>query len=247
MADGGIDKVLERLRDPAIRKRITEELAIDQPGWENLYNDSGGASGVMIASVLNPNLQKFTGKTVAELAQAKGQPPLEAMFDFILADHGQTGALYFFASENDLQEGLKQPWTSIGLEDNETSLDGPLFEAHTHPRAFGSMPRFLGHYARDQHLLRLEEAVRKITSLPAEREHLTDRGLLKPGFYADITIFDPALIQDNATYAMPAQISRGVEYVLVNGQLEYQRDRLTGVKAGRALRGPGRKMGSNQE
>jgi len=161
------------------------------------------------------------------------------MFDFILADRGQTAALYFIASENDLQEGLKQPWTSIGLDANELSLDGPLFEPHGHPRAFGSMPRFLGHYVRDQHMLRLEEAVRKITSFPAEREHLADRGLLKPGFYADITIFDPATIKDNATYENPTALSTGVEYVVVNGEVEYEHGRLTGAKAGHALRGPG--------
>jgi len=239
VADGGIDKLLERLRDPQVRKRITEEMAVDQPGWENLYNDSGGPSGVMISSVFSPELAKFTGKTVAEMAEAQGKPPLEAMFDFILADRGQTGALYFIASENDLQEGLSQPWTSIGLDANELSLDGPLFEPHGHPRAFGSMPRFLGHYVRDQHILRLEEAVRKITSFPAEREHLADRGLLKPGFYADITIFDPATIKDNATYENPTALSAGVEYVLVNGEVEYEHGRLTGAKAGHALRGPG--------
>ncbi len=245
VADGGTDKLLERLHDPAIRKRITEEMAADQPKWENLYNDSGGASGVMISNVLNPELKQFTGKTVAEMAEAKGKPSLEAMFDFILADQGQTGALYFIASEEDLQTGLSQPWTSIGLDASELSLDGPLFEPHTHPRAFGSMPRFLGHYVRDQKLMRLEEGIRKITSLPAEREHLKDRGLLKPGFYADITIFNPATINDTATYAMPAQLSSGVEYVLVNGQLEYEHGRLTGVKAGRVLRGQGWKKTGN--
>ncbi len=245
VADGGTDKLLERLHDPAIRKRITEEMAADQPKWENLYNDSGGASGVMISNVLNPELKQFTGKTVAEMAEAKGKPSLEAMFDFILADQGQTGALYFIASEEDLQTGLSQPWTSIGLDASELSLDGPLFEPHTHPRAFGSMPRFLGHYVRDQKLMRLEEGIRKITSLPAEREHLKDRGLLKPGFYADITIFNPATINDTATYAMPAQLSSGVEYVLVNGQLEYEHGRLTGVKAGRVLRGQAWKKTGN--
>jgi dihydroorotase/N-acyl-D-amino-acid deacylase len=239
VADGGTDKLLERLHDPTVRKRIEQELAEDQPGWENLYHDSGGAAGVMISGVFNPDLQRYNGRTVAEMSEAVHKPPLEAMFDFILADGGQTGALYFIASENDLQEGLKQPWTSIGLDANEMSLDGPLFEPHTHPRAFGSMPRFLGHYSRDLHLVSLAEAVRKITSLPAEREHLAARGLLNPGFFADITVFDPTTIKDNATYAMPAQLSAGVEYVLVNGQLEFEHGKLTGAKAGRPLRGPG--------
>lgn len=239
VANGGTARLLERLRDPAVRQRIKTEMAADHPNWENLYFDSGGASGVMISGVVNPDLKKYDGKTVAEMAASEKKNPLDALFDFILADKAQTGALYFIANEQDLQYGLKQRWTSIGLDANETSLDGPLFEAHNHPRAWGSMPRFLGHYVRDLHLLPLPEAIRKITSLPAEREHLAKRGLLKPGFYADITIFDPATIIDKATYAAPNQISEGVHYVFVNGQLEYENGALTGTMAGRALRGPG--------
>lgn len=239
VADGGTPKLLERLRDPAVRQRIKAEMAADHPSWENLYFDSGGAPGVMISGVVSPELKKYDGKTVAEMAASEKKDPLDALFDFVLADKAQTGALYFIANEDDLQYGLKQRWTSIGLDANETSLDGPIFEAHNHPRAWGSMPRFLGHYVRDLHLLPLPEAIRKITSLPAEREHLAERGLLKPGFYADITIFDPATIIDKATYAAPNQISEGVHYVFVNGQLEYENGDLTGAMAGRALRGPG--------
>lgn len=239
VADGGTAKLLERLRDPAARQRIKVEMAADHPSWENLYFDSGGALGVMISGVVNPELKKYDGETVAEMATSEKKDPLDALFDFILADKTQTGALYFIANEEDLQYGLKQRWTSIGLDANETSLDGPLFEAHNHPRAWGSMPRFLGHYVRDLHLMPLPEAIRKITSLPAEREHLTGRGLLKAGFYADITIFDPATIIDKATYAAPNQVSEGVHYVFVNGQLEYENGDLTGAMAGRALRGPG--------
>jgi len=239
VADGGTAKLLERLRDPAVRQKIKAEMAADHPSWENLYFDSGGAPGVMISGVVNPELKKYDGKTVAEMAASEKKDPLDALFDFILADKAQTGALYFIANEEDLQYGLKQRWTSIGLDANETSLDGPLFEAHNHPRAWGSMPRFVGHYVRDLHLLPLPEAIRKITSLPAEREHLAGRGLLKPGFYADITIFDPATVIDKATYAAPNQVSEGVHYVFVNGQLEYENGDLTGAMAGRALRGPG--------
>jgi N-acyl-D-aspartate/D-glutamate deacylase len=187
---------------------------------------------------LNPELQKYTGKTVAEMAKDQQKPEMDALFDFILADKGQTGALYFIAGEPDLQYGLKQPWTSIGLDANVSSLDGLLFEPHTHPRGWGSMPRFLGHYSRDLKLLPLEAAIRKITSLPAQRARLAARGLIKPGFFADITVFDPAAIIDKATYAQPNQPSQGVEYVFVNGQLEYEHGRLTGIMAGRPLRGP---------
>ncbi|HEV2304213.1 MAG TPA: D-aminoacylase [Candidatus Acidoferrales bacterium] len=244
VANGGAEKLLARLRDPAIRKRIQTEMAADHPEWENLYFDSGGASGVMISGVVNPDLKKYDGMTVAQMAQAEGKDPLDALFDFIIADQGQTGALYFIANEQDLQYGLKQRWTSIGLDANETSLDGPLFEPHNHPRAWGSMPRFIGHYSRDLHLLPIAEAIRKITSLPAEREHLVGRGLLKPGFYADVTVFDPKTIIDKATYAHPNVLSRGIDYVFVNGQLEFEHGKLTGATAGRALRGPGWRGGN---
>ncbi|MGH9396315.1 MAG: D-alanyl-D-alanine carboxypeptidase/D-alanyl-D-alanine endopeptidase [Terriglobia bacterium] len=239
VANGGPAKLLARLRDPAIRTRIKAEMARDHQDWENLYFDSGGASGVLISSVMNPKLQKFDGKTLAQIAQMEGKLALDAMFDLILADNAQTEALYFMAGEKDLEYGLKQPWTSIGLDAQETSLDGPLYEPHDHPRAWGSMPRFLGYYAGQKHLLTLGQAVRKITSLPAQREHLAGRGLLEPGFHADITIFNPAIIKDTATYLHPASLSTGVDYVFVNGQLEYDHGHLTGVNAGQPLRGPG--------
>lgn len=239
MADGGLDKLLERLRDPASRNRVKQELAEEHADWENLYLGSGGPSGVLVASVVNPDLKKWTGKTIAQIAAEQKKDPLDTLFDLVLADKGQTGALYFIANEDDLQYGLKEPWTSIGLDANEMSLDGLLLEPHGHPRAFGSMPRFLGHYVRDLKLMTLEQGVRKITSLPAQRHQLVNRGLLKEGFFADITIFDPAIILDKATYAEPTQVAQGVKFVFVNGQLEFADGSLTGAKAGRALLGPG--------
>jgi N-acyl-D-amino-acid deacylase len=239
VANGGMQKLLDHLKDPATRQKIKAEMSSDHPGWENLYYDSGGAPGVMISGVANPDLKPYDGKTIAEVAKMQHKQPLDALFDFILADKGQTGALYFIASEKDLEYGLEQPWTSIGLDANELSLDGPLFEPHTHPRAFGSMPRFLGHYVRDLHLMSMERAIRKITSMPAQREHLTDRGLIEPGYFADITVFNPQTIIDKATYQQPTQLSVGVDYVFVNGQLEFENGKLTGAIAGRPLRGPG--------
>jgi N-acyl-D-aspartate/D-glutamate deacylase len=232
VADGGMDKLLDRLRDPAVRQRIkTEMSATGERTWENLYLDSGGAPGVMVSSVVNPELKQFTGKTVADIAAIwkgadgkaatqsvadrksaqQNKDPLDTLMDFVLADKGLSSALYFIASEEDLQTGLRQPWTSIGLDINEMSLDGPLFEPHTHPRGYGSMARFLGHYVRDLKLIPLEQAVRKITSLPAQREHLVGRGLIKEGFFADITIFNPDTIIDKATYTQPAQLAEGVK------------------------------------
>ena len=251
VADGGLNKLLERLHDPAVRQRIkTEMSSTGERTWENLYLDSGGAPGVMVASVVNPDLKQYTGKTVAEIAElwkgaggksAQKKDPLDALMDFVLADKGLSGALYFIASEEDLQTGLRQPWTSIGLDINEMSLDGPLFEPHTHPRGYGSMARFLGHYVRDLQLMPLEQAIRKITSLPAQREHLTGRGLIKEGFFADITIFNPDAIIDKATYTEPAQLAEGVSYVLVNGQVAFENGKATGAMAGKALKGQGAK------
>jgi N-acyl-D-amino-acid deacylase len=241
VADGGTEKLLERLRQPQVRARIKQEISAgDHANWENLYFDSGGPGGVLVSGIENPELKKkFDGKTVAEIAKLQNKAPLDALMDLVIDDKAQSGALYFIANENDLRYGLKQPWTSIGLDASEESLDGPLFEEHSHPRAFGSMPRFLGYYSRDLHLLPLEQAIRKITSLPAQRERLRDRGLLKAGYFADVTVFDPANIRDRATYENSTALSEGIKYVFVNGQLEYGDGKLTGVKAGRPLRGPG--------
>jgi N-acyl-D-amino-acid deacylase len=239
VADGGTKKLLERLKDPATRVKIKQELATEHANWENLYLGSGGAAGVLVSGIVNPDWKKYDGQTLAKIASAQKKAPLDTLFDLVLADKAQTGAIYFIASEDDLRYGLKQPWTKIGLDAGELSLDGPLYEPHSHPRAFGSMPRLLGHYVRDEHLLSLEQAIRKITSLPAQRERLRDRGLLKENYFADITIFDPATIQDEATYEKPTQLSKGVNYVFVNGQLEYEGGHLTETKAGRVLHGPG--------
>ena len=239
VADGGGAKLLERLKDPKVRSRIKSEMATDHADWENLYFDCGGGAGILLAGVENPDLKKYDGKTVAEMAKAENKEELDALFDFILKDNAQTGALYFMASEQDLITGLKQPWTSIGLDASESPLDGPLFEPQSHPRAFGSMPRFLGRYVRDQKLMPLTEAVRKITSMPAQRQQLVGRGQLQIGYFADITIFDPAAIIDRATYTDSTKLSEGIDTVLVNGQIEFEHGALTGVNAGRPLRGPG--------
>jgi len=238
-ADGGVQKLLERLKDPATRARIKKELVGDHPDWENLFYDCGGAAGVLISSVQNPELKPFEGKTVEEVAKSWKKSPEDTLMDFVLADNAQTGAIYFMASEEDLRTGLSQPWTSIGLDAGEMSLDGPLYELHAHPRAMGSMPRLLGHYVRDEHLLSLETAIRKVTSLPAQREHLESRGLLKPGYFADVTIFDPATVIDHASFTKPDQLSDGIDCTIVNGQVEFEHGKLTGASAGRVLRGRG--------
>ena len=244
-ADGGVKKLLARLKDPAVRARIKKELAGDHPDWENLFYDCGGGTGILLASIQKSELKQFEGKTLEDVAKAWKKSQEDTLMDFVIADSAQTGALYFMASEEDLKTGLEQRWTSIGLDANEMSLDGPIFEAHTHPRAFGSMPRFLGHYVRDEHLMPLETAIRKITSLPAQREHLESRGILKPGYFADVTIFDPATIIDRATFVSPTQLSEGIAYTIVNGQIEYDHGKLTGATAGKVLRGRGWQTGTH--
>ena len=239
VADGGRAKMVARLKDPAMRARIKKDLATEHPDWENFYLDSGGAAGVLIASTHAPALKQFEGKTLADVAKAWDKSPIDSLMDFVLADPGRTDTIYFIASEDDLKLGLEQPWTSFGLDYSEMSLDGPEHQAHGHPRAFGSMPRFLGHYVRDEHLMPLETAIRKMTSLPAQREHLQDRGVLRVGNFADIVIFDPATIIDHATYTTPDLLSTGIDFTIVNGQIEYDHGKLTGVAAGRALRGRG--------
>jgi len=239
VAEGGVSKMLTRLEDAQIRRRIKSEMAAEHADWENLYLQSGGAKGVLVSGIENSDLKKYDGMTLAKIAALQQKDPVDTLIDVVIADKAQTGALYFIASEADLKYGLKQSWTSLCLDAGELSLDGPLYEPHSHPRAFGAMPRFLGRYVRDEHLLPLEQAVRKMTSLPAGREHLINRGLLKPGYFADITVFDPSTIIDHATYEKPTQLSEGAKYVFVNGELEYEDGKLTGLQAGKPLRGPG--------
>jgi N-acyl-D-amino-acid deacylase len=240
VADQGTERMLERLQDPVVRQHIRSELTTDHEDWENLYLASGGATGVKIAEVQgSPALQHYVGMTVAEIAAQQGKDPVNAMLDFIIATRAQSSAIFFEMNEVDVQYGLKQPWVSLCLDSSEESRDGPLFSPHTHPRTYGSFPRFLGHYVRDLQLMPLEEAIRKMTSLPAQRLQLKKRGLLKEGFFADITLFDPRTIAGPATYENPTQLARGVKFVLVNGKIEYDNGKLTGVVAGRPLRGPG--------
>jgi N-acyl-D-amino-acid deacylase len=240
VAEGGTAKLLQRLRNPSIRSRLSAELTAEHSSTgENLYLGAGGAEGIIISQVWSPSLTRFAGKTLAEVASLEHKRPLEALYDLILEDGSRTTAIFFVASEEDLQYGIKQSWTSLSLDAAETSQDGPLFDAHGHPRAFGTMPRFLGHYVRDLHLVALEEAVRKITGLPAAREHLSCRGLVRRGYYADLTVFNPLTIDDRATYANPTMSSTGIEYVFVNGKLEYEHGKLTGIASGQILRGRG--------
>lgn len=236
---GGHEDLLNRLRDPATRARLRREISQPGDNWENFYWMAGGAEGVLISSVNNQDLKSYEGMRLAEIARQRGEEPLEALFDLLVADEAQTDAIYFLMSEADVKRALEQPWVSVGTDYPAVRPDGPLGAWKPHPRAYGCFPRILGRYVREQKLLRLEEAIRKMTSLPAQRVGLRDRGLLLPGYYADIVIFDFERITDRATFEAPQQYSEGVKYVVVNGQLVLDGGEMARALPGRVLRGPG--------
>jgi dihydroorotase/N-acyl-D-amino-acid deacylase len=237
--EGGGEKMLARLRDPSTRARIKADILKDSNEWENIYLGSGGASGVLVGSVVNRELEGLQGKRVSEIAKEQGKDELDALFDIIIADRGQTGAIYFMMNEDDLRAALREPFVSICTDSGARAADGPLSGSKSHPRGWGSYPRILSRYVRDEHLLTLEQAVHKMTGRPAARVGLKDRGVLRAGAFADIAVFDPARVRDLATFEQPNQYPEGIEYVIVNGQLEVDAGKRTPVNAGRPLRGPG--------
>ncbi|HEX8720413.1 MAG TPA: D-aminoacylase [Pyrinomonadaceae bacterium] len=237
--EGGTEKMLARLRDPETRARVKADIQRDSNEWENIYLGSGGASGVLVGSVVNRELEGLQGKRVSEIAREQGKDELDALLDLIAADRGQTGAIYFMMNEDDLRAALREPFVSICTDSGARAADGPLSGSKSHPRGWGSYPRVLSRYVRDEHLLTLEQAVHKMTGMPAARVGLKDRGVLREGAYADITVFDPARVRDRATFEEPNQYPEGIRFVVVNGQLEVDGGTRTTVNAGRPLRGPG--------
>src|SRR5882762_9408358 len=237
--EGGTDRMVARLKDPQTRARLKREIKTDAKDWENIYLGSGGPSGILIASVVNRELENWQGKRLSEIAAAQTKDPLDALLDFIIADHGQTGAIFFMMQESDMQAALKSPFVSICTDSGARATDGPLAGSKSHPRGWGSYPRILGKYVRDEHLMPLELAIHKMTGLPASNVGLKQRGLLRAGYFADITIFDPKTVIDRATFADPNQYPLGINFVIVNGQIEVDNGQRTPANAGRVLRGPG--------
>ena len=237
--EGGPDAFVKRLQDPAVRATIRQDLTQSGTNMENLWRGAGGPQGVLVISVLNNSLKKYEGKTVAQIAEMDHKDPLDAVMDLVIADRDNVGAVYFIMDEKDVRYAMQQPFVSVGTDFGEVSPTGPLGESKSHPRAYGSFPRILGKYVRDEHVLRMEDAIRKFTSLAAQRESIHERGLLRPGFFADVTIFDPQTIRDVATFDDPNRPSTGIEYVMVNGVVSLDHGKLTGQVGGRPLRGPG--------
>ncbi len=236
---GGTDSLLARLQDPATRARIRTEMLGVTAGAENFYRGAGGADGILIVGTFEDSLRYLQGKTLAAVARMRGTDPVDALFDVVIADRSRTGAVYSSMNEGDVQAALKHWWVAVNTDAGGVAPDGPFAAQSTHPRAYGSFTRILGRYVREQRLMTLEYAVRKMTSLAAQRVGLADRGLVRPGMYADITVFDPQTVIDRATFEQPHLPSVGIAYVFVNGEAVLEKGRLTAVRPGRGLRGPG--------
>ena len=238
--EGGIDKTMERLRDTKQRARMKQDIENGLPGWnDNKVQQSGGWQGVVIAGTRTEKSASLAGKTLEEVGRALHEDPADAFFDLLLDEHGQVFCMLFMMNEKDVQTALREPWLDIASDGSALSIEGLLAAGHPHPRNYGTFPRILGHYVRDEKVLTLEEAVRRMTSLSAQRLGLKDRGLLREGYWADVVVFDPSRIIDRATFSSPKQYPDGINYVLVNGRVVIDRGNHTGERPGVVLRGPG--------
>jgi N-acyl-D-amino-acid deacylase len=237
--DGGDVKLVERLRDPAARRRIRRDMLDPKGTWDNEWQEIPGPSSVLIGVVQNPALKEYQGKTLAQVAALRHTDAIDALLDVLAEDKAYTYVAVFGMAERDVTLALRQPWVSINNDSQGTTPDGPLGQEHPHPRAYGTFPRILRKYVREERRLTLEDAIRKFTSLPAQRMRLGDRGVLKVGMWADVVVFDPAKVRDRATFAEPNQLSEGMQWVLVNGVPVIADGRATGALPGRVLRGAG--------
>lgn len=237
--DGGDAKLIERLKDPATRARIRRDMLSTTGTWDNEWQEIPGPEAILIAVVQNPELMPLQGKRLSEVAALWKEDAIDAMCDLLIKDKAFTEVAVFGMSEPDVALALKQPWVSIDNDSQGTAPDGLLGQEHPHPRAYGTFPRILRKYVREEHALTLQDAIRKFTALPAQRMRFTDRGVLKEGMWADVVIFDPATIRDLATFEQPNQLSQGMDYVLVNGVPVIAAGKMTGALPGKVLRGPG--------
>ena len=237
--DGGDGKLVARLKDPAARARIRADMLNPKGDWDNEWQEIPGPEAIQIAVVQNPELKPLQGKRLSEVAALWKEDAIDALCDLLIKDGAFTEVAVFGMDEPDVALALKQPWVSVDNDSQGTSPEGLLGEEHPHPRAYGTFPRILRKYVREEHLLTLEDAIRKFTALPAQRMRLTDRGVLKAGMAADVVVFDPAAVRDLATFERPNQLSVGMEYVLVNGVAVIAQGKMTGALPGKVLRGPG--------
>lgn len=239
MREGGRDRELARLKDPALRRRAREEMLKDTDEWENQYFGAGGPTGVLVTTVIDPSLKKDEGKTIAQIAEEEKKDPVDALMDLVIADRANSYCITFIMSEDDVKAALQDPWVAFCTDSSAEAEDGIFSQEKSHPRGWASTARILAKYVRDDKVLPLETAVAKMTALSASRAHLWDRGLLRPGMAADVVAFDLDKVKVNSTFTDPVHYSSGFPYVAVNGVLVVDAGKITAARPGRILLGPG--------
>ena len=239
--EGGYEKWAERLQDSKIRRRVLKEMTNPTDEWENLMYSAGTPDNLLLVGFKNDSLRHYTGKTLTQVAKIHGKSPEETAMDLVIADGSRVGTVYFLMSEENIKKQVALPYMSFGSDASSLSPEGVFLNSSTHPRAYGNFSRLLGKYVRDEQIISIEEAVRKLTSLPASNLKIKKRGSLSKGYFADLAIFNPETIQDHATFAKPHQLSTGMIHVFVNGEQVLKNGKHTGAKPGRVVRGPGYK------
>jgi N-acyl-D-amino-acid deacylase len=236
--EGGLETWIARMKDPATRAKVKQEMETPTDAWENFFV-AAGPDKILLVAFKNDKLKPLTGKTLAEVAKMRGTSPAETAMDLVIEDDSRVGTIYFLMSEDNLRREIALPWVSFGSDAEAPAPEGVFLKSNPHPRAYGNVARLLGRYVRDEKVIPLQEAIRKLTSLPAGNLKIRDRGLLKAGYFADLVVFDPAKVQDHATYDKPHQYATGVRQVFVNGVQVLKNGEPTGAAAGRVVRGPG--------
>lgn len=239
--EGGLDAWVKRLQDSAVRARVVQEMRTPTDAWENLWLQAGSADRVLLTGFKTDALKPLTGKTLAQVMKMRGTSAEDTMVDLVIADHTRIETVYFLMSEDNVKLGIKQPWVSFDSDAESSAPEGVFLKSSTHPRAYGNFARLLGHYVRDEKVITLQDAIRRLTRLPAENWKLVGRGCLDPGCFADLVVFDPATIADRATFENPRQYATGVRDVFVNGVAVLKNGQHTGATPGRVVRGPGYK------
>lgn len=238
--DGGFEALFKRLQDPATRQKIAEEVRQPTDKWENMYQLAGSPERILLVGFRNSSLRQYIGKNIAEVAKLRGKDPIETIMDLILEDRSRVDTVYFMMSEENIKKQLKLPWVSFGSDAASMAAEGVFLNSSTHPRAYGNFARLLGKYVREEKVISLQEAIRRLANLPAQNLGLDRRGQLKEGYFADVVIFDPGVIADTATFAQPHQYAVGMRHVFVNGVQVLRDGQHTNAKSGRALWGPGK-------
>lgn len=237
---GGPAALHRRLRDPSLRPRLIDEIKHQRTGWENFYLGAGSPERILLMEFVKPQLKPFQGQTLAEVARRRGRDPVETLLDLVAEDESRVGTIYFLMSEENVRKIVGLPWVSFGSDEASQAPEGIFLRSLPHPRAYGNFARLLGKYVREERLVTLEDAIRRLTALPAGNLGLDHRGRLEPGYYADVVVFDPLTIADRATFAVPHRYAVGMRHVFVNGVQVLKNGQHTGAKPGRALWGPGK-------